>query len=55
MTKLQQKNAEITRLRAELNTVACRVALLSEENEKLRRAAGTGRVVGLASGGKAGP
>ena len=54
-TKLQQKNAEITRLRAELNTLACRVALLSEENEQLRRAAGTGPVVGLPSGGKTGP
>ena len=52
--KLQQKNSEITRLRAELNTLACRVALLSEENEQLRRACGTGPVVALPSGGKAG-
>ncbi len=54
VTKLQQKNAEITRVRAELNTLACRVALLSEENEQLRRASGTGPVVALRSGGKPG-
>lgn len=52
--KLQQKNAEITRVRAELNTLACRVALLSEENEQLRRPSSTGNVVALPSGGKAG-
>ena len=53
-TNLQHKNAETIRLRAELNTLACRVALLSEENEQLRRAAITGRVVGLPSAGSAG-
>lgn len=55
VTKVQHKNAEITRLRAELNTLACRVALLSEENERLRRASGIGPVVALPSGGNAGP
>lgn len=54
VTKLQQKNAKIGRPRAELNTLACRVALLSEEKEQLRRACGTGPVVALRSGGKAG-
>ncbi len=52
-TKLREKNAEVARLRAELTTLACRVALLSEENEQFRRNAGGGRVVGLlAAGGK---
>ena len=48
--KLRQKNGEVARLRAELTTLACRVALLSEENEQLRRHAGGGRVVGLPGG-----
>jgi hypothetical protein len=48
--KLREKNAEVARLRAELTTLACRVALLSEENEQLRRHVGAGRVVRLPSG-----
>lgn len=48
--KLRQKNAEVARLRAELTTLACRVALPSEENEQLRRNAGGGCVVSLPGG-----
>lgn len=34
--KLTARNAEVRRLRAELAALACRVALLSEENAQLR-------------------
>jgi chromosome segregation ATPase len=48
--KLREKNTEVARLRAELTRLACRVALLSEENEQLRRNAGGGRVIRLPGG-----
>ncbi|MDP1805327.1 MAG: hypothetical protein Q8K72_09190 [Acidimicrobiales bacterium] len=35
-TKLTTRNAEVRRLRADLAVLACRVALLSEENAQLR-------------------
>jgi hypothetical protein len=44
-TKLRAGNAEIRRLRSDLATLACRVALLSEENTRLRTALGTGKLV----------
>jgi hypothetical protein len=46
-TKLRAGNAEIRRLRSELVTLACRVALLSEENAHLRTALDTGKLVSL--------
>ena len=54
-TRLQEKNAEVTRLRGELRALACRVALLSEENEQLRRSAGGGRLVQLPPSRRAEP
>jgi hypothetical protein len=46
-TKLGERNAEIRRVRNDLTALACRVALLSEENAQLRAAIGTGSVVAL--------
>ncbi|MGH8914976.1 MAG: hypothetical protein ACRDZM_10740, partial [Acidimicrobiia bacterium] len=34
--RLAERNAEVRRLRADLAALACRVALLSEENAQLR-------------------
>ena len=45
--KLRAGNAEIRRLRSDLAALACRVALLSEENAQLRTALGTGKLVSL--------
>jgi hypothetical protein len=49
-TKLRTGNAEIRRLRSELAALACRVALLSEENAQLRTSLGTGKLVSLPVG-----
>ncbi len=48
-TRLREKNAEVIRLRADVRALACRVALLGEENEQLRQAADSGRLVPLRS------
>ncbi len=45
--KLADRSAEARRLRVDLETLACRVALLSEENAQLRAALGNGKVVPL--------
>jgi hypothetical protein len=45
--KLRAGNAQIRRLRSDLAALACRVALLSEENAQLRTVLGRGKLVSL--------
>lgn len=47
--KLAARNAEIRRLRSDVSALACRVALLSEENAQLRARLAAGPVVALPS------
>lgn len=46
-TKLAARNGEVRRLRSDLAALACRVALLSEENAQLRGDRASSHVVAL--------
>jgi hypothetical protein len=54
-TKLGERNTEIREVRKDLTALACRVALLSEDNVQLRVAARGAPIVSLPSAGQPAP